>query len=115
MSKKVVYEVRFRGQNAYEKEAPLLDSAHAEMQAYKPDDLSQYETDREEAERRYDSLVAAGIAGQEVDGVVPRVIELVEVAFVKREGRPHPVYSSVCWQYAEASASKNYPLVVQAA
>ena len=114
-SKNVVYEVKFRGQNAYEKDAPLLDSAHAELQAYKPDDLSQYETDRDEAERRYDALVAAGIAGQEIDGVVPRVVELSMITFVKREGRPHPVPSTVFWQYAEAGASKNYPLVAQAA
>lgn len=100
-----LYEVRFRGANTAEGGTPT-DPSQAQLLAYKETHADTYECSRAVAEQRYARLVAAGSAkaAEEIDGVVPYVVEMVLIHTVKRDGKPVPYYHSVKWQYAQKDA-----------
>jgi hypothetical protein len=97
----LMFEVRYRGKNSFEAGAPIRNAEDCELRAYMPSDLDQYEVNREDAEQRYDALVEAGKDGREVCGVVPFVVEIVEVTHEVLEGEKCVVLDSKLWQYAE--------------
>lgn len=95
------YEVRFRGQNAYEAEAPVLPHV-GQMRAWAPSNRKPFEVDLPTATRRFRELVQDGIRGHAVDGVVPHVVEIRSVVYKRR--KTVRVCNTVLAQYAEDNA-----------
>jgi hypothetical protein len=89
---KMAYEVKFRGEN----ENQLL--------GWKPSEAPTFECSAMEARVRYEELVRAGVEGNEVDGVVPYVVEIVEISYSKCEGEDRRIGTPVLWQNAEQGA-----------
>jgi hypothetical protein len=98
------FEVHFRGKNAFESDGVLLDRSKGEMRAWKPAPLKQFEVDEDVARVRYAELLRDGVAGREVDDVVPFVVALMRVDYVLHAGVECRLLDTVEWAYAETES-----------
>ena len=103
-----LFEVTFRGMNSHEAER-AVPAGHGEHRAWMPAYEDTFECYRAEAVRRYDELLADGIAGREVDGVIPHVVAINELRVFTLDGEPFSVPSTVVWQYTDPDETPNGP------
>ena len=89
MAKKASFEVRFRGES------------EKSLQAWKPVPGVHFECEEGEAERRFDVLVSKGLNAIEVDGVIPYVVEVVEISYPVKNGQECRIPTPRYWRYAE--------------
>ncbi len=110
MSEEMVFEVRFRGQNSFEaggdSQVRPLDAV---MLSWRPAERNVFEMHANAARAAHDMLVQEGIAGREVDGVVPYVVEVCSIQKGACKGEPYRVPNTMLWQYAEQGAPPEGP------
>jgi hypothetical protein len=105
------FEVRFRGMNKREAGQPNMEH-HGELRGWRPTTGKKFEVREDVARRRYAELVKDGVAGREVDGIVPHVVEIALVTDKRKTGQERPFYESMLWQYAEPDAEQWGPWAV---
>jgi hypothetical protein len=96
-----MFLVSFRGMNGYEAErrVPREDT---ELRAFAPTPSHDFECGAMAAKTRYDNLVEDGIAGREVDGVIPHVVVVDELEeFVVDGVKRFATVETVLWTYAD--------------
>lgn len=110
-----MFQVKFRGMNSYEAEQPIPHD-HGELRAWKPLPEGTFECDETAAKFRYLQLVEEGIAGREVDGVIPHVVVIDELREYVLDGEKYLAnMGTVLWTYADPDEQPRGPWAARAA